>query len=153
MVSNVSNVALSKDEETLLSRGLSFCPRPLKIERFLLIADIKQFPRRLRFKQFFNDPDANDENDDRIPLWRKLTWTLPPDREPSLETYIQTVKEQMISKLDQGPRQRSHNNISTQERKALLTLRSRTDIVIKPVDKGSATVVMLLRSLCLWRIT
>ena len=34
--------------------------------------------------------------------------------------------------------------ISAQERKALTTLRSRTDIVIKPADKGSATVVMSL---------
>ena len=39
-VVNISDVALSEDEKTLLSRGLSFCPRPSKIERFRLIDDI-----------------------------------------------------------------------------------------------------------------
>ena len=144
-VINISNVALSKDEETLLSRGLSFCPRPSKIERFRLIDDIKQFSRRLRLREYFYDSDTNDNNDDdKIPFKRKSIWTPPPDREPALETYIETVKKQIISKLDQGPRHRSRDNISSQERKALSTLRSRTDIVIKPADKGSATVVMSL---------
>ena len=34
------------------------------------------------------------------------------------------------------------NNLSRKERNALTTLRKRTDIVIKPADKGSGTVVM-----------
>ena len=34
------------------------------------------------------------------------------------------------------------NNLSRKERKALSTLRKRTDIVIKPADKGSGTVIM-----------
>ena len=34
------------------------------------------------------------------------------------------------------------NNLSRKERKALTTLRKRTDIVIKPADKGSGTVIM-----------
>ena len=144
-VVNISDVALSEDEKTLLSRGLSFCPRPSKIERFRLIDDIKQFSRRLRIKEYFYDPDANDDdNDDRVPFRRKSMWTPPLDREPALETYIQTMRDRIISKLDQGPRHRSRDNISAQERKALSTLRSRTDIVIKPADKGSATVVMSL---------
>ena len=87
---------------------------------------------------------ASDDNDDRIPFRRKSTWTQPPDSEPSLETYIKIVKKQTISKLDLGPRHRSHDNIFSQERKALLTLRSRTNIVIKLVDKGPATVVLSL---------
>ena len=35
-----------------------------------------------------------------------------------------------------------HNNLSKEERKALTKLRKRSDIVIKPADKGSGTVVM-----------
>ena len=34
------------------------------------------------------------------------------------------------------------NNFSREERKALTTLGKRTDVVIKPADKGSGTVIM-----------
>ena len=37
---------------------------------------------------------------------------------------------------------RSNDNIGSNERRALSSLRKRTDIVIKRADKGSATVVM-----------
>ena len=37
---------------------------------------------------------------------------------------------------------RSNDNISSDEQKTLLSLQRRTDIVINPVDKRSATVVM-----------
>ena len=58
------------------------------------------------------------------------------------ETYIQMVRKQIISKLDQCLIHCSRDNISSQETKALSTLRSTTDIVIKPLDKGSDTIVM-----------
>ena len=83
-----------------------------------LLDDIKQFSRRIRLKEFFYDPDATDANDVRIPFRKKSTWTPQLDREPALETYIQTIKEQIVSKLDQGPRRCSHDNISAQQRKA-----------------------------------
>ena len=35
-----------------------------------------------------------------------------------------------------------HNNLSMEERKALTKLRKRSDIVLKPADKGSGTVIM-----------
>ena len=54
------------------------------------------------------------------------------------------MRKQTISKLYLGPRHRSRDNISSQERKALLTLRFRTNIVIKLADKGPATVVLFL---------
>ena len=52
-VVNISNAPLSKDKHDLLSRGLSFCPRPSQIDDFQLREDIQQFFRRLRLKEFF----------------------------------------------------------------------------------------------------
>ena len=95
-VINISNVALSRDEETLLSRGLSFCPRPSRIERFHLIDDIKQFSKRLRLREYFYDSDESNDNDHRIPFRRKSTWTPPPDREPALATYIQQWENELF---------------------------------------------------------
>ena len=128
----------------VLSRGLSFCPKLPNIERFCVLDDIKQFSRRIRLKEFFYNPDTVDGNNVRIPSRRKSLWTPALDREPALKIYIPTLKEQIVSKIDQGPRRRSHDSISAQERKTLTTLRSQMDIIIKPLDKGSATVVMSL---------
>ena len=52
------------------------------------------------------------------------------------------MEREIQHKLDRGPTHRSNDNIRSTERKALSSLRKRTDIVIKPADKGSATVVM-----------
>ena len=44
-----------------------------------------------------------------------------------------------------------HDTLTSAERKTLLSLRSRADIVSKPADKGSATVVMS-RQDCLTKV-
>ena len=68
-VVNVSNVNLSEGENQLLSRGLSFCPRPSRIDQFQLKEDIKSFTRRLRLREFFYDQD--EDNSTPIPPFRK----------------------------------------------------------------------------------
>ena len=140
-VVNVSNVSLSEGEELLLSRGLSFCPRPSRIDQFRLKDDIKDFTRRLRLREFFHDPD--EDNTTPIPPFRqKSKWTPPTNREPALENYIVSVEREIHRQVDRGPPYRSTDNVTSLERKALSSLRKRSDIVIKPADKGSATVVM-----------
>ena len=44
----ISDVPLSSAEEDLLSRGLSFCPKPSAVDRFQLEEDLHHFLRRLR---------------------------------------------------------------------------------------------------------
>ena len=78
-------------------------------------------------------------------LEKKSQWTPPCNRDPALETYVKAVQDDIQKSLDQGSRCRPHDNLTSQERKALLLLKCRADIVIKPADKGSATVVMLRR--------
>ena len=140
---NILNIPLSSDEKDLLSRGLSFCPKPSKIDRFQLKEDIQQFFRRLRLKELFHESEGDN---DEIPRFRKKSnWTPPCNRDPALETYIKASKDDIHRALDRSPRNRPHDNLTSQERKALLSLRNRTDIIIKPADKGSATVVMSRR--------
>ena len=55
--------------------------------------------------------------------------------------YVKAVKDDIHQLPDHGPSNHLHDNLTSQERKALLSLRSRTDI-IKPAEKGSATVVI-----------
>ena len=77
-----------------------------------------------------------------IPLNESLSGHPRSIGEPALETYIKSVEREIQHDLDWGPTHRSNDNIRSDERKALSSLRKRTDIVIKPADKGSATVVM-----------
>ena len=140
-VINISSVALSEGEKTLLSRGLSFCPTPPSVNTFQLQYDLRVFYRRLRLREYFLDEERN-VNRERNPFRLKnSTWMPPRNREPALETYIQVLDEN----LNNMPVQRVRDNLTKSERTALRTLQRRiaqNEVVIKPADKGSATVVM-----------
>ena len=119
-VVNISNVPLSDDETSLLSRGLSFCPKPLRIALFQLEEDIKQFSRRLRLREIFYNP--NEINPNKMNSFKtKSKWTPPNNRNQSLETYITSVREEIHHSRrrsnDNSPRRRSNNNITSQERR------------------------------------
>ena len=59
------------------------------------------------------------------------------------KTYIKAAKKDIYHALNYGPHNHPYDNFTSRERKALRSQRTRTDIVIKPTDKGSATVIML----------
>ena len=65
----------------------------------------------------------------------------PPNRDAALETYIKAIEKDINKAVLQSPK-KHHDNLTSEERQALSSLRARTDIVIKKADKGSATVVM-----------
>ena len=62
------------------------------------------------------------------------------NRVTALETYITAVDRDITKTLPYDP---SHyDNLTKEERRALRSLMTRTDIVIKKADKGSAMVIM-----------
>ena len=101
---------------------------------------MQQFFWRLRLKEFFHDVEGN--RNDHHPFKKKSKWRPPCNRDPALETYVKAVRDGSHRALNSGPVHQTRDNLTNTERKALLLLRSRSDIVIKPVDKGSATLVM-----------
>ena len=70
---------------------------------------------------------------------KKSTWVPPPGKFSSLDHYIQRCWTE-IGQLDFRKRIRNQN-LTQEELTALKSLRNRTDIVIKPADKGGAVVV------------
>nr|XP_054761537.1 ankyrin repeat, PH and SEC7 domain containing protein secG-like [Lytechinus pictus] len=136
LVVNLSSSPLSQAETPLLSKGLEFCPTPPEVEQIALSQDLSTFYRRIRLKEFFLDEPPSDPE----PFYRKSTWTPPKNRVPSLETYIQAVSSQVCS--TDTLYTRAHDNLPREERQALSSLKNRSDIIIKPADKGSAVVVM-----------
>ena len=68
---------------------------------------------------------------------RFTTWTPPKNLDPALDSYIHNI-ERDITNIQPT---KISDNLTTQERDALQKLTRRTDVVIKPADKGSGTVV------------
>ena len=73
---------------------------------------------------------------------KKPKWTPPSYKDQALETYIKAVRNDIHQSLDHGPKTHQYDNLTSQERKALCSLRTRTDIVIKPGNKDLATEIM-----------
>ena len=139
-VVNISGSELSTSEISVLSKGLSFCPKPPRIESFQLRQDLARFIRRLRLKEYFFCEDDNDN--EYSPFRKRSHWTPPPNRNMALETYIKALMKDFEKELHQRPKKFYRDNLTKDEREALFSLKTRTDIVIKRADKGSATVVM-----------
>ena len=72
------------------------------------------------------------------PFQNKTSWTPPTDRDSALNTYVGAIKHDILT----INRNRITDNLTKDERQALRSLKERRDIIIKPADKGSGTVVM-----------
>ena len=102
---------------------------------------MSSFYRRLRLKELFYKPNSVGD-DQHIPKFRlKSGWQPPKNRNPSLETFIACIANDVTN---HSPRDYADHidNISKGERKAIPSLSQRDDIVIRRADKGSGVVVM-----------
>ena len=85
-------------------------------------------------------PSPTDDNHiEKYPQFRPKSDWQPPKQTVALETFIHNVESELTS---HDPHYDRKSNLTRQETKALHSLKKRTDIVIKPADKGSAVVVM-----------
>lgn len=72
------------------------------------------------------------------PFRFKSSWCPPSDRDPRLDIYINSIESDIMNARST----RIHDNLTRRERQALKKLQRPTDVIIKPADKGSGTVVM-----------
>ena len=143
---NLSGKNLTSQEIQVLSKGLTFVPQPSRVDCFKLKQDLKEFGRRVRLKEFFfHDPtESSDQMSEPIVgdtrrFRNKSTWTPPKNRIPALEARLQVVEKEA---LRMAKSVRRKDNLTSDEREAISNLRRRDDIVIKPADKRSTTVVL-----------
>ena len=141
IVVNLSGVTLSSDEINLLSKGLTFCPVPRRVDKDQILDDLESYFRRLRLREFFADQDEAESTEQE--LFRPPSkWMPPKGRDATLESYVRGVRIDVQNQVKKLCRARCRDNLSSLERSALTRLRRREDIVIKPADKGSAVVVL-----------
>ena len=133
---NLSNHKLTKSETSLLAKGLKFIPTPDQIKVDDLSGSVQNLSRRLKLTSFF----YGDRQIPRRKVFKnKSTWT-PPDK---------AINKNILEKLGEMEREvadlqvrKDNSNLKASELKALRNLRHNSSLVIKPADKGSATVIM-----------
>ena len=92
----------------------------------------------MRLAEYFFDGNSNTRtaNEHDTPFHKSTSSPLH-DRERALNTFLDAVKLD-ISTTKLKPTQ---DNLTVTERQAIRQLKQRQDIIIKPADKGSGTVV------------
>jgi hypothetical protein len=147
---NLSSVPLTSEELKLLDKGLTFIPVYRHMDTHTIYGLQNRLTRNLKLKDYFKDEDK--EKDSLLERFvRPKTWT-PSDAKISTETLDiiqeiyssteETMGEHVVTQNKTITLPRIPDNLSRGERTALVNLRKRQDIIIKPADKGSATVVM-----------
>lgn len=148
---NLSNYVLNENEISLLDKGLTFIPTYGRFPTQTIYLLQQRLIRNLKLKDFFSDSEDSDADWSVRHFEPPSTWT-PSDSLISAST-LKTIQaivndtENILSDCLSRDRQYLHlrnrqYNIDSGEKLALSTLRNNCDIVIKPADKGSATVIM-----------
>ena len=144
-ITNLSSHKLTKDQITLLSKGLNFIPTPKKDHPAKILQDILLFDRKLRLKYHFHQPiptqTSKSQTDTSTLLNPSSGWTPPSGQDPFLDTYRSSIMNQILKELDK-PTINRKKNMKIAEFKALKDLYFNNDIVIKPADKGGSIVIM-----------
>ena len=148
LIVNLSNYKLTKAEESLLEIGLNFIPTPTQEHKAKITQDFLLFERKLRLYHKLHKEQTEEETDsiDESSKEESPHKLLRPSKgykpehdkmEPNILRYKITVLNQMREELKNI--RRSRLNTTKSERKAMKTLKSNKDIIIKPADKGGDT--------------
>ncbi|CAC5381979.1 unnamed protein product [Mytilus coruscus] len=105
-----------------------------------LIADLKVWERRMRLREYFFEENEDKENcqNEYSKFKKSSNFTPSPGRERWLDEYVQTIKDEILSRLSR----KFKINITTEEEKAMRELLYDESIVIRPSDKSSGVVIM-----------
>ena len=146
---NLSSIELTQSETSLLRRGLNFCPTPPPPKPEDLDADIDAFARRINLKEYYapvNIDEIQQDSSYHCSVLEKLNKRdrqvyYRQSREPYLNSYVTKLRQDIRERLAYNHRFQ-RDNLNKRERVALKRLRNNKDIIIKPADKGGATVIL-----------
>ena len=134
-VVNLSDNLFPKSEFSLLNKNLNFCPRPNKYNKQNLSKDLLKFYRNIKLRRHFQST----ENNSNEPIFKSNSNWLPDKLPSCVETFITAINHDIkSSKTKKLPR----DNLTKSERKALINLQKRNDIIITKADKGGAVVIL-----------
>lgn len=119
---NLSNRVLNETEIKLLSKGLKNTPTP-RLNNEQLKTDIKDYTRKLRLREYFNEDDADstqnlNEGQEQDLVRNKSDFNPKRGRNQTLDTVCNTLDNFQLSNV---PRQ-TKSNLSKKEEQALKDL-------------------------------
>ena len=134
------DLPLSKDERSVLSKGLNFIPLTQKADTTEMRLLLSRFYRTIRWTATLGSlPQRQSQDDPFLDLFSTKSGTMPPiGKSKAVEKYISRTEDAIASLK---PKPLSFSNITPNEAAALASLKRRHDIVIKPADKGGVVVV------------
>ena len=144
VVTNLSSYELTAAQEDLLSKGLKFIPDRTKIDKIKLLADLTEWERRMRLREYYydrekaEDEEGEEDPQERFTVKKKSTFTPAKGRNLWLDMYIELVKTDTVNNLKKAKKL----NLTTEEHDAFLSLVHNDNIIIRPADKGSGIAVM-----------
>ena len=159
---NLSNFKPSISDLTLLEKGLTFIPTRKTLPISNIINDQNKLIRNIKLKHYFRDRPVGEDNRKERRFTLAKSW-IPEDDKLTDDTLALTDKirictSEVIDKIQKENKIKiqnnyggiqSHvitlkekNNLSREEQKSLFNIRNNSEIVIKPADKGGATVII-----------
>ena len=145
-VVNLSNHSFSKSVFQVLNKNLNFCPTPGYYKNNELKTNFNDFFRRIKLKAHFasteytNEEEGQFQQNKTYPFLREKSSWEPKSVHHNIKTYIDAVEKDL----------EEHNttkhlpkcNITKKEKKAIIELSNRNDLIITKADKGGATVIL-----------
>lgn len=151
-VFNLSQETLTTDQINLLSKGLNFCPTYTSFNFDKYTLDVCNFIRRIKLHDFHTDFEDLDDSEfdtslsdfDPTPkAFREPGGWTPSNGQLSKETlfFADKIQSRLLQiRVPDLPKKK--HNLTKGQFIALRQLKNNNDIIIKPADKGSGTVIM-----------
>ena len=138
-VINLSSRNITIAEETLLNRGLSFCPTS-KLDEVKLFQSTEFFCREVRLAEYFDNSNS-DNLQPNYTAHKSTVWTPPAGRNLCMYTFVNHVRGHPNTFIKSKKNLNVHN-LPTEEKKALNNLMTDREIVIRKADNGGAITLL-----------
>ena len=118
-VINVSSRNITIAEETLLNRGLSFCPTS-KLDEVRLCQSTEIFCRKVRLAEYFDNSNS-DNLQSHHTAHKSTVWTPPAGRILCIDTFVNHVRGHLNTFI-KSKKYLNFHNLPTEENKSLNNL-------------------------------
>jgi len=137
------------DDLTLLEKGLSFIPTRKTLPVHNIIISRDKIIRNIKLKSFFNNRISNDAKDVVKTFTAPSSWCPHNDLlDSNCLNLVEKIKNSTDDILHNYSKDSSYiklnelDNLTRGEKDSLKNLKNNKDILIKPADKGGATVIV-----------
>ena len=139
IVTNISKHELSDAETEVLSRGLNFVPSMTFIPNHVYSSHVNKFKQSLLRQLYFENNLMC-----RIihPFCKKSSWRSPNTENVTVMGYLKRVDEDVNNLVSKNLMEAEKSNLIPKLRKALQSLGSNPNIIIKKADKGGGICVL-----------